>query len=37
MPREHYGDYQMQIYLDGLQGKLPRFPVDAASLERAAV
>jgi lactate 2-monooxygenase len=30
-------DYQMQIYLDGLQGQLPRFPVDHASLERAAV
>ena len=27
----------MQIYLDGLQGQLPRFPVDHASLERAAV
>jgi lactate 2-monooxygenase len=37
MATEHYGDYQMQIYLDGLQGKLPRFPVDHASLERAAV
>ena len=37
MPTEHYGDYQMQIYLDGLHGKLPRFPVDHASLEAAAV
>ena len=33
---EHYGDYQMEIYLDGLHGKLPRFPVDHESLETAA-
>ncbi len=37
MPGHQYGDYQWDIYLDGLQGKLPRFPVDYASLERAAV
>ena len=37
MPTPHYGDYQMEIYGGGLQGKLPRFPVDYASLERAAV
>jgi lactate 2-monooxygenase len=38
MLSEHqYGDYQWDIYGDGLQGKLPRFPVDYASLERAAV
>jgi lactate 2-monooxygenase len=37
MPSEHYGDYQMEIYLDGLHGKLPRFPVDHESLEAAAV
>jgi lactate 2-monooxygenase len=36
MPRRQYGDYQMEIYLGGLQGKLPRYPVDYASLERAA-
>jgi lactate 2-monooxygenase len=37
MPTPQYGDYQMEIYGGGLQGKLPRFPVDFASLERAAV
>jgi lactate 2-monooxygenase len=37
MPGHQYGDYQWDIYGDGLQGKLPRFPVDYASLERAAI
>src|ERR1700744_5002555 len=37
MPTPQYGDYQTEIYGDGLQGKLPRFPVDYASLERAAM
>jgi len=37
MPRQQFGDYQWDIYRDGLQGKLPRFPVDYESLERAAV
>jgi lactate 2-monooxygenase len=38
MLSEHqYGDYQWDIYGDGLHGKLPRFPLDYASLERAAV
>ena len=36
MPTPQYGDYQWDIYEDGLKGKLPRFPVDYASLERAA-
>jgi isopentenyl diphosphate isomerase/L-lactate dehydrogenase-like FMN-dependent dehydrogenase len=36
MPRHQYGDYQFEIYLDGMRGKLPRYPVDYASLERAA-
>jgi lactate 2-monooxygenase len=36
MPTPPYGDYQWDIYGDGLKGKLPRFPVDYASLERAA-
>jgi lactate 2-monooxygenase len=36
MPTNQYGDYQWKIYLDGLKGKLPRYPVDFASLERAA-
>jgi isopentenyl diphosphate isomerase/L-lactate dehydrogenase-like FMN-dependent dehydrogenase len=31
-----YGDYQHEIYLNGLDGQLPRYPVDFASLERAA-
>ena len=35
MQTHQYGDYQFDIYLNGLQGKLPRFPVDFASLERA--
>jgi lactate 2-monooxygenase len=37
MPAPQYGDYQSEIYGGGLQGKLPRFPVDFASLERAAI
>jgi lactate 2-monooxygenase len=37
VPTPHYGDYQMEIYEDGLRGQLPRFPVDYASLEGAAV
>jgi hypothetical protein len=31
-----YGDYQWDIYLPGLQGKLPKYPVDYPSLDRAA-
>ena len=31
-----YGDYQYEIYLNGLQGELPRYPVDFESLERTA-
>jgi hypothetical protein len=31
-----YGDYQLDIYFDGLEGRLPRYPVDFASLERKA-
>jgi lactate 2-monooxygenase len=37
MPSPQYGDYQMEIYGAGLHGKLPRFPLDYASLERAAI
>ena len=29
----HYGDYQNEIYGGGLQGVLPRLPVDFAGLE----
>ena len=35
-PTPQYGDYQWDIYLPGLQGKLPKYPVDYPSLERAA-
>ena len=31
-----YGDYQLEIYGAGLQGVLPRWPVDFAGLEHAA-
>jgi lactate 2-monooxygenase len=37
MPAPQYGDYQAEIYGGGLHGNLPRFPVDFASLERAAM
>jgi lactate 2-monooxygenase len=36
MASQAFGDFQFDIYLDGLHGKLPRFPVDFSSLERAA-
>ncbi|MFY9801985.1 MAG: alpha-hydroxy-acid oxidizing protein [Candidatus Acidiferrales bacterium] len=32
----HYGDYQNEIYGGGLQGLLPRLPVDFAQLEERA-
>jgi lactate 2-monooxygenase len=32
----HYGDYQNQIYFEGLQGIVPKVPVDFASLEEQA-
>jgi lactate 2-monooxygenase len=32
----HYGDYQNQIYGAGLQGVIPKLPVDFATLERRA-
>jgi lactate 2-monooxygenase len=31
-----YRDYQFEIYFDGLEGQLPKYPVDFASLERKA-
>jgi len=34
--KEQYGDFQLEIYLNGTKGVLPRYPVDAASLERQA-
>jgi lactate 2-monooxygenase len=36
MAAPQYGDYENDIYLDGLEGRLPKYPVDFASLERAA-
>jgi isopentenyl diphosphate isomerase/L-lactate dehydrogenase-like FMN-dependent dehydrogenase len=36
MPSSQYGDYQFEIYREGLQGRLPKYPVDYASLERKA-
>src|ERR1700744_4529805 len=35
MSAPRYGDYQYEIYFDGLEGRLPKYPVDLASLERA--
>ncbi len=32
----HFGDFQNEIYREGLRGVLPRLPVDFASLERRA-
>jgi hypothetical protein len=34
MSTPQYGDYQFDIYFDGLEGRLPKYPVDFASLER---
>jgi lactate 2-monooxygenase len=31
-----YGDYQFDIYFDGLEGRVPKYPLDYPSLERAA-
>ncbi len=31
-----YGNFQLEIYLAGLRGEVPRYPVDAESLERKA-
>lgn len=36
MTATHFGDYQNEIYLDGLVGRLPDHPVDYATLERKA-
>ncbi len=32
----HFGDYQNEIYANGLRGELPRLPVDFASLQQMA-
>lgn len=34
MPAPQYGDYQFEIYFNGLEGRVPNYPVDYASLER---
>jgi hypothetical protein len=36
MSNAQYGDYQFEIYFDGLDGRVPKYPVDYPSLERAA-
>jgi lactate 2-monooxygenase len=35
-PARQFGDFQLDIYFDGLEGKFPKHPVDFASLERKA-
>jgi len=32
----HFGDFQLEIYFKGLQGVLPKYPVDFAGLEQRA-
>ena len=32
----NFGEYQDEIYLAGLSGKLPKLPVDFATLEKQA-
>jgi lactate 2-monooxygenase len=36
VPARQFGDLQLDIYLDGLEGRFPKYPVDFASLERKA-
>jgi lactate 2-monooxygenase len=36
LPVRQFGDFQLDIYFDGLEGRLPKYPVDFASLERQA-
>jgi len=36
MTKKQYGDYQFDIYFDGLEGQTPNYPVDFPALERAA-
>jgi lactate 2-monooxygenase len=35
-PARQFGDFQLDIYFDGLEGRFPKYPVDFASLERKA-
>ena len=32
-----YGDYELQIYMDGLRGVLPKLPIDMRELEKKAL
>jgi isopentenyl diphosphate isomerase/L-lactate dehydrogenase-like FMN-dependent dehydrogenase len=36
MASAQYGDFQFEIYFDGLEARIPKYPVDFASLERKA-
>ena len=36
MASAQYGDFQLEIYFDGLEGRVPKYPVDFPSLERKA-
>ena len=36
VPARQFGDLQLDIYLGGLEGRFPKYPVDFASLERKA-
>jgi hypothetical protein len=36
MSPPQYGDYQFDIYFDGLESQFPKYPIDFASLEREA-
>jgi len=36
VPARQFGDFQLDIYFDGLEGRFPKYPVDFASLERKA-
>jgi hypothetical protein len=36
MSISRYGDYRFDVYFDGVQGRMPKYPVDFASLERTA-
>ena len=33
---QQFGDFQLEIYRDGMKGVLPRYPIDHAGLERKA-
>jgi lactate 2-monooxygenase len=35
MPAYQYGDFQDEIYINGVNGIVPRYPFDYGTLERA--